>query len=145
MNNLGKGALGEILAEKYLIKNGYKILAKNAKFAGCELDIVALLPAKIQKKNLKTDYKEGRIKSKAALDIKLNLVEDLVVFVEVKYSSTRVYGEPYERIDLLKQRQIIKASEAFIFRNQIKSSCRFDVISVVGEEIKHIPNAFVVN
>lgn len=142
MNNLGKGALGEFLAEKYLVKNGYKILAKNAKFAGCELDIVAELPAKVQKKNLKIDYKEGRIKSKAALDIKLGLTEDLIVFVEVKYSSTRVYGEPYERVDGFKQRQIIKASEAFLFRNQLNKQCRFDVISIVGEEIKHIVNAF---
>ena len=142
MNNLGKSALGEALAEKYLIKNGYKILAKNAKFAGCELDIIAELPTKVQKKNLKQDYKEGRIKSKTALDIKLNMVDDLIVFIEVKYSSTRVYGEPYERVDLFKQKQIIKASEAFMFRNQINSQVRFDVISIVGEEVKHIVNAF---
>lgn len=142
MNNLGGGALGEVLAEKYLIKNGYKILAKNAKFAGCELDIVAVLPKKVQKKKLKIDYKEGRIKSKTALNLKLNMIDDLVVFVEVKYSSTRIYGEPYERVDTSKQRQIIKASEAFMFRNQIESRCRFDVISIVGEEIKHIENAF---
>ena len=48
MNNRGMGALGETLALNYLKKSGYEVLAKNCKFAGAELDIVAKLPVKTQ-------------------------------------------------------------------------------------------------
>ena len=68
--------------------------------------------------------------------------DDELVFVEVKYSSTRIFGEPMERVDAFKQHQIIKAAEGFIHKNQISMPCRFDVISIVGDEITHIENAF---
>lgn len=142
MNNIAKGIYGENMAAEYLIKQGYKILARNCVFAGSELDIVALYNAKVQKKHLKRQYKEGQIKSKEALKILCGTAEDTIVFVEVKYSSTRVMGEPYDRVDSHKQHQISRAAQGFMIKNQLDMPYQFDVISIVGKEIEHIKNAF---
>lgn len=145
MNKTGIGAYGEYLAEKYLKKQGYKIVAKNCKFAGCELDIVCILPKKVQKKQIKNKYKTGVIKTKKLANYLIDSLEDVMVFIEVKYSSTRIYGEPMERVDITKQRQITKAAQGFINKNQIKMPCRFDCVSIVGTEITHVENAFEAN
>lgn len=145
MNKTGIGAYGEYLAEKFFKKNGYKIVAKNCKFAGCELDIVCILPKKVQKKQIKHKYKNGIIKTKMLAKYLIDSIEDIMVFVEVKYSSTRIFGEPMERVDLTKQRQIAKAAQGFLNKNQIKLPCRFDCVSIVGSEITHIENAFEVS
>lgn len=142
MNKSGIGAIGENIAQKYLAKQGYKIIAKNCIFAGCELDIVCILPKNKQKMILKRKYKNGEIKSEGALKFLLESACDTLVFVEVKYSSTRIYGEPFERVDIHKQNQIIKASQIFCTKNQISLPCRFDVVSIVGDDINHIENAF---
>ncbi len=142
MNKIGLGAMGEAIAEKFLKKKGYKIIAKNCKFSGSELDIVAIEPIRAQKKQIKAEYKEGKIKSKVALKCRLSALEDVLVFVEVKYSSTKIFGEPMERVDFFKQKQIVKASETFIYKNRLRMPCRFDVVSIVGKEITHIENAF---
>jgi len=142
MNKIGLGAYGEALAEKHLKKLGYKIIAKNCVFAGSELDIVCILSKKAQKKQIFRKYKNGEIKTKAVRDHLVSLLEDMLVFVEVKYSSTRIYGEPMERVDFKKQRQICKAAEGFIFKNALKMPSRFDVVSIVGNEITHVEGAF---
>ena len=73
----------------------------------------------------------------------LKSLEDILVFVEVKYSSTREFGEPYERVNSYKQRQIYKGAELFILKNNLSDMpVRFDVISIVGDNIEHIENAF---
>ena len=142
MNKQGKGFLGEYQAVEYLKKKKYKILSTNAKFYGAELDIVALYSIKAQKKAIKDEYKKSEVKSKTALKCRLSALENILVFVEVKYSSTHVYGEPYERVTLSKQKQIIKASEGYMYKNMLQMPVRFDVISIVGKEINHIENAF---
>jgi len=142
MNNKGKGALGEYQAAGYLKKKGYKILSTNAMFCGCELDIVALYSVKAQKKAIKEEYRNAEEKSKTALKCRLTALEDILVFIEVKYSSTKVYGEPYERVTKEKQKHIIRASEGYMYKNRLQMPVRFDVISIVGKEITHIENAF---
>ena len=41
MNHIELGALGEELAEKYLEKNGFQVIAKNVRFKKWEVDIIA--------------------------------------------------------------------------------------------------------
>ena len=50
--------MGEQLAQEYMKKAGYKIIYTNFAEHGFELDIVAILPKKIQYKNLKKEIKE---------------------------------------------------------------------------------------
>jgi putative endonuclease len=39
--NTKKGKIGELLAEKFLLKKGYEIIAQNYRFARAEIDIIA--------------------------------------------------------------------------------------------------------
>lgn len=143
MNNKGFGALGEAIAEKYLKKQGYKILATNCKFGLGELDIVAIEPVKLQKKLIKEQFKEQNDNSVWDLRCRLSALNDILVFIEVKYSSSKKFGEPYERIDISKQKHIIKAGEMFMYKNHMfNMPCRFDVISVMGDKVEHLKNAF---
>ena len=41
-SNLQTGQLGEYLAARYLVKRGYKILAKNWRYGKVEIDLIAL-------------------------------------------------------------------------------------------------------
>jgi putative endonuclease len=65
-----------------------------------------------------------------------------VIFVEVKRRSSGRFGKGYEAVGWHKQQQIIKVAHYYIKINELKVLCRFDVISIDGEEIKHIENAF---
>ena len=64
MINIETWKKGEYKAEKFLVDNGYKILDKNCKVAGVEIDIIAKEFKKLKKLNLindfKTKYKKGK-------------------------------------------------------------------------------------
>lgn len=72
--------------------------------------------------------------------------DDLLVVVEVKTRQTAEIGEPWRAVTKSKQRQLIKATEHYIFENNILSETRFDVISIVHNShrtvVEHIEDAF---
>lgn len=111
------GKSGEEIAEKLLIEKGYTIIKKNFRFGKGEIDIIAM---------------DG----------------NCLVFVEVKTRKNLDYGEPEYSITKSKQRQLKRMAEAYFYVNGIKEqTCRFDVITIVGEKedemkINHILNAF---
>lgn len=107
------GKIGEAKAYHYLTEKKYKILDTN--FSSChgELDIIAIF-----KKTL--------------------------VIVEVKTRSTKAYGYGMEVVGHEKQRRIKKTAEDYLFINKIRyKKIRFDVISILGDEVEHIENAFI--
>lgn len=67
-----------------------------------------------------------------------------IVFVEVKYRSSLRYGLPYEAVDKNKQRKIMLVSKNYINENKLsfESKYRYDVISIYGNDIEYIENAF---
>ena len=70
-----------------------------------------------------------------------------LVFIEVKTGVTPGFGEPEERVNQKKQRQIGKVAMRYLQRyGMYDIDCRFDVVSVVflkGEwKINHIEDAF---
>lgn len=79
------------------------------------------------------------------LDIILQKEEVLVV-AEVKTRSSSDYGEPELAVDLKKQKNIIKAANAYIMQNGLNAIVRFDIVSVLMEggriTIHHIEDAF---
>ncbi len=90
MNNREFGAKGEDLACEYLIKNGYKIIARNVHFSKfCEIDIIA------------------QYKSKT-------------VFIEVKTRKTDNFGTPLEAITNTKYSNIKTGVLSYINENKIK-------------------------
>lgn len=141
MFNFNTWKNGESLAQKYLIKLGYKILDTNAKLAGAEVDIVALMPAKLQKKELKNLLKKGEITKEVYVSQSKNL-SDILVFVEVKARVSGKYGLPQEAVTNFKQNQIKKFAQIYITKNNWQGEVRFDVISVLGGKVDHIIGAF---
>jgi putative endonuclease len=73
-----------------------------------------------------------------------------IVFVEVKAGRSKDFGEPQERVNLRKQKNLIEVAYHFIQNeNIIDCDFRFDVLAINyqggKEEIDHIENAFMVS
>ncbi len=70
---------------------------------------------------------------------------DTLVFVEVKTRSTTDFGEPYEFVDVRKQRRLIRAAQAYILKHAYSGEVRFDVVAVTNRthaELTYIKDAF---
>ena len=107
------GAQKELAAAEYLSGCGYRILEHNFYSRIGEIDLVA---------------SEG----------------GYLVFVEVKYRRTNALGYPEEAVTPAKQRAVLGAARYYMFKNGYppETPCRFDVVAVMGEEIRLIKNAF---
>ncbi|MDX1429829.1 MAG: YraN family protein [Rhodothermales bacterium] len=118
------GRVGEGLAATFLENQGYRILERNYRFEGAEVDLVCFEP-----------------------DSKYELGGE-IVFVEVKARSGVGFGLPEQAVTEEKKRRIIKASRAYLYESKLeRSPCRFDVISILlkGDSephIEHFKDAF---
>lgn len=70
-----------------------------------------------------------------------------IVFIEVKERETDVFGEPYEAVNLKKQKIIIRVADYYLQKFNINFEARFDIISIILErnsspKIEHLINAF---
>jgi putative endonuclease len=70
------------------------------------------------------------------------LFQDKLIFVEVKRRSSSRFGKGYEAVTWRKQQQIIKTATYYLKKQGNSRLCRFDIISIDGEEITHIEGAF---
>ena len=113
MNTRKTGAYYESLAAEYLEKNGVTILDRNFRYRGGEIDLIG---------------REG----------------DTYIFAEVKYRKNGDAGAPAEAVDYKKQATISRVADYYRSRFQLTEACsfRFDIISILGEEITWLPNAF---
>ena len=112
MNKRVVGSRYEQVAGTYLEEKGYHILQYNYRNAFGEIDLIA--------------EKDGYL-----------------VFVEVKYRRTGQKGDPAEAVDYRKQKKISKVAEYYCWKKRkLNQPCRFDVICVLGQEIRHIEHAF---
>lgn len=118
-DNRSTGTRGEEIAASFLTAQGYRIIERNFRCKGGELDIVARAPG-----------------------------DRSLVFVEVKARRDATYGPPQLAVTPFKQRQISKAALTWLSRNHLHDSqARFDVIAIMLEgegrhSIEHIVNAF---
>lgn len=67
---------------------------------------------------------------------------DTLVFFEIKYRKNNVYGAPMEAVNTKKKNKIRRCAEWYLFKNNWIGRVRFDVVSVCGEEVTWIKNAF---
>lgn len=67
-----------------------------------------------------------------------------LVFVEVKYRSSLQYGEPWEAVDVRKQRTIRLVANQYMREHHVTETTpvRFDVASVVQNKITYFKNAY---
>jgi len=117
--NRSVGNLGEEIAAGFLIARGYRILERNFRCKGGEVDIIARDPA-----------------------------DRSLAFIEVKARRGLSYGVPQLAVTPFKQRQISKAALTWLAKNnQHNQNARFDVIAILLSEdglhkVEHIVNAF---
>lgn len=116
MNGRNKRAVGaqyEACAARFLESQGLRILEQNYFFRGGEIDLIAM-------------------------------DADTVCFIEVKYRATSAMGFPEEAVGAGKQGKIRNGARDYLCRHPVYSvaACRFDVISILGQEITWIKNAF---
>jgi len=112
-----KRAIGNTYEEeavKYLESKGFIMIQRNFRCKLGEIDIIAK----------KDSY---------------------IVFVEVKYRKDRTKGEPWEAVNYKKQQRIKNVARYFllIHHYQENTPCRFDVVTILGEEILLYENAFI--
>jgi len=103
----------EEMAASYLQDAGYEILDRNYRDRLGEIDIVA---------------RDGRY----------------LVFIEVKYRANSEKGDPAEAVHGRKQRRIRNGARGYLYRHNLGEdiACRFDVVAVLGQEIRLIKDAF---
>jgi putative endonuclease len=113
MNKRALGTFYEKAAGAYLERQGYEIVEYNFRCRQGEIDIVA---------------REG----------------GYLVFVEVKYRRGTVSGSPFEAVDYRKQRMISRTASRYCYVHGYgeNTPCRFDVVAVLGEDMKLVRNAF---
>lgn len=107
------GSRYEEQAAAFLIRQGFQILEHNFFCRKGEIDIVA---------------RDG----------------DFLVFVEVKYRQSGQSGDPAEAVTVRKQRRIIQAARYYLFTHGYseETPCRFDVVAILGEELRYYRDAF---
>lgn len=113
MNKRSVGSSYEEIAAAYLLKEGFEILERNYRSRQGEIDIVA---------------KDG----------------ELIVFAEVKYRKSLNYGYPEEAVTYRKQCTIRNTAKYYLYTHGYhqETACRFDVVAILGEDIKLIKDAF---
>ena len=66
-----------------------------------------------------------------------------LVFVEVKYRRDMRSGDPAEAVTPRKQQHIRRTAQYYLYSHRCGDvPCRFDVVSILGEEIRWIRDAF---
>ncbi len=82
---------------------------------------------------------------KAELDIIAHHSNTLVV-IEVKTRKDNEFGDPELFVTKQKQRNIIKAANAYVLEKKLDVNVRFDIITILGNgetlSIHHIEDAF---
>ena len=117
--NKSTGIVGEEMAANFMIARGYRILERNFRCKGGEVDIIARDPG-----------------------------DKSLVFIEVKTRRGLSYGVPQLAVTAFKQRQISKATLTWLSLKHLHdSNARFDVIAILlhtdgSHQIEHIKNAF---
>lgn len=113
MNSRKTGAEYEERAVLHLKQRGYVIVERNYRDRAGEIDIIA---------------KEGEV----------------LVFLEVKYRQSLQMGDPAEAVHFHKQRRIRNTARRYLYSRRLGEDipCRFDVVAILGQEIRLIKNAF---
>ena len=72
--------------------------------------------------------------------------DDVLVFCEVKYRTSDLFGEPEMFVTKRKQKNIIHSAALYVGQNQWQGETRFDVVAILNKNktitINHIENAY---
>jgi putative endonuclease len=106
------GDAGEQSAADLLLAQGFTLLARNHRTRRGEVDLVA---------------EKG----------------PLLVFVEVRARASDRFGQAEATVDARKQARVVWAARDWLAKNGgDQREIRFDVVAIVGGEVRHVPGAF---
>jgi putative endonuclease len=109
-SKLDQGNRGEQFAVEFLVSQGFKIIDRNFRIRGGEIDIIAIDPS-----------------TRSGPD-----GTDTLVFIEVKTRSSGDYGTPLEAIGYYKMRALIKATQFYKMKHpRLPDLLRIDAVSVL--------------
>jgi putative endonuclease len=111
------GQIAEDRALAYLQRHGLKLIERNFRCKGGEIDLILTEAASSQ---------------------------DILVFVEVRQRSSQRYGGAAASVTRDKQAKLILAAQVFLQRYPHPPACRFDVLAVEDGAIEWIKQAFEV-
>lgn len=113
MNTREIGSAYETVAASFLKQAGYDILEQNYRDRTGEIDLIA---------------NDGKY----------------YVFIEVKYRVNGKKGDPAEAVHGKKQVKIRNMARRYLYQHHLgeDTPCRFDVVAILGEEVRLIQNAF---
>lgn len=113
MDKRAVGSAYEAMAARYLERLGYIILEKNYHSRHGEIDIIANHTG-------------------------------MLVFLEIKYRKNGRHGEPWEAVNYRKQQRLRMTAKVYMMTHHLsmQTPCRFDVVSVLDNEITLYQNAF---
>ena len=109
------GADFEQMAASYLVREGFRVLARNWASKFGEVDIIA--------KDL----------------------DGTLVFVEVRQRISIGHGGAAASVTRAKQKKLILTAKSYIAGQAQEPSIRFDVIAFEGEQMEHIRGAFLLD
>ena len=112
-NKRETGTRKEELAAEFLTRRGVKILERNFRCRQGEIDLIG---------------RDGRY----------------LVFFEVKYRKTARNGMPEEAVGYIKKQRIRYTAQMYLYSRRYPENtpCRFDVVSILGDQITWIRDAF---
>jgi len=122
LNKREDGSIYETKAIEYLLSNGFELIERNYRYHKMgEIDIIGFHKELIGNTEIK-----------------------YLVFAEVKHRRDNKKGEGVYAVNYLKQRQICRVSKMYLLTNKYPENTpvRYDVISIDGENISWIRNAF---
>lgn len=126
INKRSVGSYFESLAASYLEDQGMEIIARNYRSRMGEIDLI------------------GKEKAEEEIGYQ-KVLTDYLVFIEVKYRSGGISGDPTEAVDFHKRWQISKTALYFLQEKGYSEDTpiRFDVIGIDADlRVRHIRNAF---
>jgi putative endonuclease len=106
LSTVDSGKRGEEFAASYLKRLGFRVIGRNFRIRGGELDIIAIERSKLTG-------------------------QETLVFVEVKTRTSDEYGTPFEAITYWKLKSLIKTAQFYMLKNPgLPQLMRIDAIAV---------------
>lgn len=114
VRNIDEGRWGEEYAASFLRRKGYRIIDRNFRIRGGEIDLIAIDPS------TRSDFPLT------------GLGRETLVFVEVKTRTSKEYGTPFEAISYHKIRTLHRAAQLYKIKHpSLPSLMRIDAVGVI--------------
>ena len=69
--------------------------------------------------------------------------DEYIIFIEVKYRKTTIYGYPREAVTYTKRLHIYRTAQYYLLTHYgMEKPCRFDVIEILENKLTHLEAAF---